>query len=139
MASASSSTPFLGIRQQNQTQQHQSSTAASSSTTTTTSTTTTPTTMPQKKRRNQPGTPCKYLYAFFITFHYYLKNHFHVHFKYPFCLILFLDFLFPLLTNNHVKETLNPAITYRTRSFFNSVKADCNGKDFQFLLCLSLH
>ncbi|BAT98765.1 Protein indeterminate-domain 4 [Vigna angularis] len=60
MASGSSSTPFLGIRQENQTQvsqQHQSSTAASSSTTTTTSTTTTPTTMPQKKRRNQPGTP----------------------------------------------------------------------------------
>jgi len=57
MASASSSTPFLGIRQENQsqfTQQHQSSTTAASSTTTTT-----PTTVPQKKRRNQPGTPCK--------------------------------------------------------------------------------
>ncbi|XP_027914230.1 protein indeterminate-domain 5, chloroplastic-like [Vigna unguiculata] len=64
MASGSSSTPFLGIRQQNQTQvsqHHQPSTAASSTTTTTTTTTstttTTPTTVPQKKRRNQPGTP----------------------------------------------------------------------------------
>ncbi|XP_047147167.1 protein indeterminate-domain 5, chloroplastic-like [Vigna umbellata] len=105
MASGSSSTPFLGIRQENQTQvsqQHQSSTAASSSTTTTTtSTTTTPTTMPQKKRRNQPGTPCK--------------------------------FSFSLLTNNHVKETLNPAITYRTRSFFNSVKADYNDPDAEVI------
>ncbi|XP_027359942.1 protein indeterminate-domain 5, chloroplastic-like [Abrus precatorius] len=54
MAAASSSTPFLGIRQENQSQiaqHHQSSTAASSTTTTT------PTTVPQKKRRNQPGTP----------------------------------------------------------------------------------
>ncbi|KAG4908801.1 hypothetical protein AAZX31_20G005300 [Glycine max] len=59
MASASSSTPFLGIRQENQShvtqqQQHQSSTTAASSTTTTSAT---PTTVPQKKRRNQPGTP----------------------------------------------------------------------------------
>jgi len=94
MASASSSTPFLGIRQENQTQvsqQHQSSTAASSTTTSTT-------TVPQKKRRNQPGTPCKYLYAFFIRFHY-LKNHLHVHGKYPFC-HFFIHFF---------KETLNPA------------------------------
>ncbi|KAK7308505.1 hypothetical protein VNO77_42113 [Canavalia gladiata] len=58
MAAASSSTPFLGIRQENQSQitqqqQHQSSIVASSTTTTTT----TPTTVPQKKRRNQPGTP----------------------------------------------------------------------------------
>jgi len=84
MASASSSTPFLGIRQENQSQvsqHHQSSTAASS--TTTTSTTTPTTTVPQKKRRNQPGTPCKYLYAFFTRFHC-LKKHLHVHGKYPF-------------------------------------------------------
>ncbi|XP_061351017.1 protein indeterminate-domain 5, chloroplastic-like [Gastrolobium bilobum] len=51
MAAASSSTQFLGIRQENQSQitQHQSSTAASS--------TAAPTTVTQKKRRNQPGTP----------------------------------------------------------------------------------
>jgi len=61
MAAASSSTPFLEIRQENQsqiTQQHQSSTDASS--------TAAQPLVPQKKRRNQPGTPCKYLYAFFI-------------------------------------------------------------------------
>ncbi|RHN78205.1 putative transcription factor C2H2 family [Medicago truncatula] len=52
MAAASSSTPFLEIRQENQsqiTQQHQSSTDASS--------TAAQPLVPQKKRRNQPGTP----------------------------------------------------------------------------------
>ncbi|XP_027366536.1 protein indeterminate-domain 5, chloroplastic-like isoform X2 [Abrus precatorius] len=46
MAAASSSTPFLGIREENSSQitHHQHSTIA-------------PTTVPQKKRRNQPGTP----------------------------------------------------------------------------------
>ncbi|WJX10491.1 hypothetical protein P8452_01208 [Trifolium repens] len=52
MAASSSSTPFLEIRQENQsqiTQQHQSSTDASS--------TAAQPLVPQKKRRNQPGTP----------------------------------------------------------------------------------
>ncbi|KAK7391410.1 hypothetical protein VNO78_19826 [Psophocarpus tetragonolobus] len=46
MAAASSSTPFLGIREESSqiTTQHQPSAVA-------------PTTVPQKKRRNQPGTP----------------------------------------------------------------------------------
>ncbi|KAI4357324.1 hypothetical protein L6164_001280 [Bauhinia variegata] len=52
MAAASSSTvPFFGIREENQSHQmpnHQSSTTASS---------TAPNAAPQKKRRNQPGTP----------------------------------------------------------------------------------
>ncbi|KAJ1440348.1 Zinc finger protein NUTCRACKER [Sesbania bispinosa] len=53
MASASSSTPFLEIRQENQMTQHQSSTAASSTTAAP------PGVVPPKKKRNQPGTPCK--------------------------------------------------------------------------------
>lgn len=53
MAASSSSTPFMEIRQENQsqiTQQHQSSTDASS---------TAAQPLVPKKRRNQPGTPCK--------------------------------------------------------------------------------
>ncbi|QHN78795.1 hypothetical protein HN51_056009 [Arachis hypogaea] len=47
---AASSTPFLGVREESQSQiTHQSSIAASSAST--------PPTVPQKKRRNQPGTP----------------------------------------------------------------------------------
>jgi len=48
MAAASSSTPFLGIREETPqiTTHHQPSMVA-------------PITVPQKKRRNQPGTPSK--------------------------------------------------------------------------------
>ncbi|KAJ1394953.1 Zinc finger protein NUTCRACKER [Sesbania bispinosa] len=54
MASASSSTPFLEIRQENQMTQHQLSSTAASSTTAAP-----PGVVPPKKKRNQPGTPCK--------------------------------------------------------------------------------
>ncbi|CAL0314833.1 unnamed protein product [Lupinus luteus] len=49
MEAASSSTPFLGIRQENQSQiaQHQGSQTAAS------------TIVPQKKKKNHPGTACK--------------------------------------------------------------------------------
>ncbi|KAF1889548.1 hypothetical protein Lal_00024875 [Lupinus albus] len=62
MEASSSSTPFLGIRQENQSQitQHQPSIAGAS--------TADSTTVPQKKKRNHPGTPCKLLYAFFTLF-----------------------------------------------------------------------
>ncbi|WVY98463.1 hypothetical protein V8G54_030614 [Vigna mungo] len=56
MAAASSSTPFLGIREESPqiTAHHQPSTVA-------------PITVPQKKRRNQPGTPSKKIILLFVV------------------------------------------------------------------------
>ncbi|KAJ1403133.1 hypothetical protein SESBI_27540 [Sesbania bispinosa] len=53
MAAASSSSPFLGIREANESQitHHHPSTISASSAA--------PILVPQKKRRNQPGTPSK--------------------------------------------------------------------------------
>ncbi|KAL2347911.1 hypothetical protein Fmac_001911 [Flemingia macrophylla] len=97
MASASSSTPFLGIRQENQ-----QSTAASSNTST-------PTTVSQKKRRNQPGTPCEYLYALFVKYDYF-KKHLHVHRKcpiYPDAEVIALSPKTLMATNRFICEVCN--------------------------------
>jgi len=45
----------------------------------------------EEKKESTRNTMQVPLYAFFIRFHYYFKNHLHVHGKYPLCVILFLE------------------------------------------------